>query len=90
MICEWLTKRVVANPAINYLSPKTISTGPNPAQEVSEAIAELNAAAKDFSSSASFSEQYLDLIRQAEAQAAQAHWPDAEQKIWEGYFGRQP
>lgn len=86
MICEWLTKRIVANPAINYLPPRSFSSEANAAQEIGGFIAELNDAAKEFSSSASFSGQYLDLIHQAEAQAAQQHWAEAQEKLWEATF----
>jgi hypothetical protein len=86
MICEWLMKRIAPNPSSNYLVPKSFSTDANAEQEIKDAIAELNKAAKEFSSSASFSEQYLDLIHEAEAQAAQGHWAEAEQKVWEATF----
>ena len=86
MLCEWLTKPILANPPINYLTPQSFSTEANSAVEISNFIAELNAAVKEFSSNKAFSDQYLDLIHQAEAQAAQQHWADAQEKLWEATF----
>jgi hypothetical protein len=54
MICEWLMKRIAPNPSSNYLVPKSFSTDANAEQEIKDAIAELNKAAKEFSSSAAF------------------------------------
>lgn len=70
MICEWLTKRILAGPPIGCLEPKSFSSEANVALEINSFVAELNAAAKEFSSKKAFSDQYLDLIHQAEAQAA--------------------
>ena len=86
MLCEWLTKPILANPPINYLTPQSFSTESSAAVEINNFIAELNAAAKEFSSNKAFSDQYLDLIHQAEAQAAQQHWADAQEKLWEATF----
>jgi len=55
-------------------------------QEIHDATAELNLKAKDFSSSKSFSEEYLELIGQAEAHTAKKQWAEAHRAIWEATF----
>jgi hypothetical protein len=42
MICEWLMRRVVPNPPINYLAPRSVSAGANAGHEVSDPIAGKN------------------------------------------------
>ena len=86
MLCEWLTERILKGPPIGYLEPKSFSTEPNALQEINEFVTELNAAAKEFSSNKAFSDQYLDLIHGVEAQAAQQHWAEAQEKLWEATF----
>ena len=54
--------------------------------EIDRAIAALNLKANDFSSSRSFTKDYLELISRAEAQSAAKKWPDARQTIWEATF----
>jgi len=55
-------------------------------QEIQNAIDQLNARAMEFSSSKSFSKDYLDLIGQAEAQAADNKLSDAQKTIWQATF----
>jgi len=55
-------------------------------QEIQDAITQLNAKAIEFSSSRSFTQDYLGLISQAEAQAADGHLPEAQKTIWEATF----
>lgn len=54
--------------------------------EIAAAINELNGTAKEFSSSEGFSKAYLELIAHARAHAAEKHWADAQQAIWEATF----
>lgn len=57
-----------------------------PKQEIQDALTLLNAKAIEFSSSRSFTQDYLSLVGQVEAQAADAHLPDAQKTIWEATF----
>jgi hypothetical protein len=52
-------------------------------QEISDAIAELNLKARDFSSSKSFYTDYIELIAQAEAFVVKKHGPEAHEAVWE-------
>jgi len=51
--------------------------------EVDKAIAGLNLQARPFFSSKSFTKDYLDLISQAETEAANQQWPDAHKAVWQ-------
>lgn len=86
MIRDWLTKPILASLQISYLELKPFSVGGNTGQEFNNAVAELNAAVKEFSANRAFSDQYLDLIHRAEAHAAQQRWGEAQQRIWEAEF----
>ncbi|HEY9170823.1 MAG TPA: hypothetical protein VI136_00900 [Verrucomicrobiae bacterium] len=59
---------------------------PKSRQEILDAIAKLNEAAREFSSSKNFTRDYLALIAQAEAQAAKQQWCDARRTLWEATF----
>ena len=74
---------------IRYLPLKKFTAAPDAKvlpEEILAAIDELNAAAKDFSSSKSFSKEYLGLISQAEAHVTGERWSDARRTVWEATF----
>jgi hypothetical protein len=54
--------------------------------EVSAAIAELNEAARAFSSSKNFCREYLELIRQVEGYGAEQRWEEAHRTVWAAAF----
>lgn len=89
-LLEWL-KRASAGPppGLPYLNLKkfTDTTEEKVLRgEIVAAIDEFNAAAKEFSSSKSFSRDYLELVSHAEGHAAEKHWTDAHSAIWEATF----
>lgn len=51
--------------------------------EVDKAIAGLNLQARSFFSSKSFTKDYLEMISQAETEAANKQWPDAHKAVWQ-------
>jgi len=82
---EFLKPPTFPEPANIYL-PLPSFPGANPKQEIADAIASLNDAAKAFSASKSFTKEYLALIGEAEAHAANSQWSEAHQTIWETTF----
>jgi hypothetical protein len=54
--------------------------------DVDAAIAHLNTKAKNFSSSRTFTRDYLDLLSQAETHAADKRWDEAHKTVWEATF----
>jgi hypothetical protein len=84
----WVQKTGLA-PNVPYLDLKKFTDTADEKvlrSEVAAAIDELNAAAKNFSSSKAFSRDYLALLGHAEGRMAEKHWAEAHQAVWEAAF----
>ena len=88
-IPDFLKAPMFPAPDSTYLSLAEFSPAAPPAkmeQDIDAAIAQLNHHASEFSSSETFTNAYLALISQAEAQAAGKQWPEAHKTVWEATF----
>jgi hypothetical protein len=84
----WVQKSGLA-PNVPYLDLKKFTDTADEKvlrEEIAAAIDELNAAAKHFSSSRTFSRDYLALLSHAQGHMAEKHWAEAHQAVWEATF----
>ena len=85
---SFLSPPIFSKPEEIYLTLAEFSAADDAGMktELEKAIANLNRKANDFSSSKSFTKDYLDFISQAEAQATAKKWTEAHKTIWEATF----